>query len=78
MKGYKMEHKNTKLIGHTFTRRHPSAEYENETRTLKITGLGDWSGCPIVECEVIAGRGDWAMVYVSELPEELLTKAGLN
>ena len=66
------------LIGETFTRRHPSAEYENETRTLKITGIGDWSGVPVVDCEVIDGRGHIAMVYVCELPDELLTKAGVN
>lgn len=76
MKGIKMAL--MQLIGETFTKRHPMAEHENETRTLKITGLGDWGGVNVVDCQVIEGRGDWAMVYVSELPEELLTKAGLN
>jgi len=76
MKGIKMEHYLAKLIGSTFTRKHPT--YSEETRTLKITGFGSWGNERIVECQVISGRGDWAMVYVSELPEELLTKAGLN
>lgn len=66
------------LIGETFTRRHPSADRENENRTLKITGLGDWGGVNVVDCQVIEGEGTTAMVYVSELPQELLTKAGLN
>lgn len=71
-----MEHYLAKLIGETFTRRHPS--YENETRTLKITGWGSWGNHPIVECEVIQGRGDRAMVYLEELPETLRAKVGMN
>lgn len=73
-----MEHKNAKLIGETFTRRHPSANHENETRTLRITGWGYWGNHPIVECEVIQGRGDRAMVYLEELPETLRAKVGMN
>jgi hypothetical protein len=67
-----------KLIGETFEYRHPVAEFEKETRTLKIIGVGDWGGSAVVDCEVIAGRGTTAMVFIQELPEELRARAGVN
>lgn len=61
---------NTALIGQEFYRKHPASD-KNEMRKLRITGLGDWGGVPVADCIVIEGEGTNAMVYISELPEEM-------
>jgi hypothetical protein len=61
---------NTALIGQEFWRQHPATD-KNEMRKLRIVGLGFWGADPVADCLVIEGEGTTAMVYISELPQEL-------
>jgi len=68
----------SKIIGAEFEKRHPFADRENEMRTLKIVGFGTWGSDYVADCVVVKGDGDTSMVYLSELPNELKEKAGIN
>jgi hypothetical protein len=61
---------NTALLGREFYRQHPASD-KNEMRLLRIVGLGFWGNDPVADCLVIEGEGTTAMVYISELPQEL-------
>lgn len=68
----------SKLIGAEFEKRHPFADRENEMRTLKITGFGTWGSDYVADCVVVKGDGTTAMVYLSELPQELKELGNIN
>jgi hypothetical protein len=68
----------SKIIGAEFEKRHPFADRENEMRTLQIVGFGTWGSDFVADCVVVKGDGTSAMVYLSELPNELKEMAGIN